>query len=158
MSLRSWKSPLALAASLALGIGFAGAAAAQTASGSTGTTGAEGGGDRHQMLFSRIDADANGSISEQEMETWRSKAVFRLDANSDGKVTKDEVDAHLAQRQTEGGQAPDSSQFFSTYDTNGDGAIDEEELRTGGSQRFQTADTDANGELSAEEWMALQGS
>jgi len=158
MSLRSWKSPLALAATLALGIGFAGAAAAQTASGSTGTTATEGGGDRHQMLFKRIDADGNGSVSQQEMDTWRSKAVFRLDADADGKVTKEEVEQHLAQRQAEGGQAPDSSQFFSTYDSNGDGAIDEEELKTGGSQRFQTADTDANGELSAEEWMALQGS
>ena len=158
MSLRSWKSPFALAATLAIGIGFAGAAAAQTASGSTGTTGTEGGGDRHQMLFKRIDADGNGSVSQQEMDSWRSKAVFRLDADSDGKVTKEEVEKHLAQRQAEGGQAPDSSKFFSTYDSNGDGAIDEEELKTGGSQRFQTADTDANGELSPDEWMALQGS
>lgn len=158
MSLRSWKSPLALAATLAFGIGVVGAAAAQTGSGSTGTTGTEGAGDRHEMMFKRIDADANGSISQQEMETWRVKAVFRLDADGDGKVTKEEVEKHLAERQTEGGQAPDSSQFFSTYDSNGDDAIDEEELKSGGSQRFQTADTDANGELSTEEWMALQGS
>jgi Ca2+-binding EF-hand superfamily protein len=109
-------------------------------------------------MFNRIDADQNGSVSQQEMETWRSKAVFRLDADADGKVTKEEVDQHIAQRQAEGGQAPDSEKFFSTYDANSDGAIDEEELRSGGSQRFQTADTDANGELSMEEWTALQGS
>jgi Ca2+-binding EF-hand superfamily protein len=92
------------------------------------------------------------------MESWRSKAVFRLDADADGKVSKEEVDQHIAQRQAQGGQAPDSEKFFSTYDANGDGAIDEEELKSGGSQRFQTADTDANGELSMEEWTALQGS
>lgn len=162
MSLRSLSSPLALAAALALGLGFAGAAAAQTGSTGTGTetgtTATEGAGDRHQMMFKRIDADANGSISSQEMETWRSTAVFRLDADSDGKVTKEEVDQHIAQRQAQGGQAPDSAKFFSTYDANSDGAVDEEELRNGGSQRFQTADTDANGELSMEEWTALQGS
>jgi Ca2+-binding EF-hand superfamily protein len=156
MSFRSSRGPLALAAALA--IGLAGAAAAQTATDSTGAAGTEGGGDRHQMMFKRIDADGNGSISSQEMESWRSKAVFRLDADSDGKVTKEEVDQHIAQRQAEGGQAPDSAKFFSTYDANGDGAIDEEELKNGGSQRFQTADTDANGELSMEEWTALQGS
>ena len=162
MSFRSSRSSLALAAALAVGIGFAGAAAAQTATGSTGTgtgtTATEGAGDRHQMMFKRIDADGNGSITQQEMETWRSNAVFRLDADSDGKVTKEEVEQHMAQRQAEGGQAPDSSRFFSTYDANGDGAIDQEELKSGGSQRFQTADTDANGELSMEEWTALQGS
>ncbi|MDF2765382.1 MAG: hypothetical protein K0S81_2376 [Rhodospirillales bacterium] len=161
MSFRSSRSPLALAAALAIGVGLAGAAAAQTATGSTGTgtTATEGaGGDRHQMMFKRIDADQNGSVSQQEMETWRSKAVFRLDADADGKVTKEELDQHIAQRQAEGGQAPDSEKFFSTYDANGDGAIDEEELKSGGSQRFQTADTDANGELSMEEWTALQGS
>jgi Ca2+-binding EF-hand superfamily protein len=92
------------------------------------------------------------------METWRSKAVFRLDADGDGKVTKQEVDQHMAQRQSQDGKAVDSSQFFSTYDVNSDGAIDQEELRNGGNQRFQTADTDANGELSLEEWQALQGS
>ena len=156
MSFRSSRGPLALAAALA--IGLAGAAAAQTATDSTGATGTEGGGDRHQMMFKRIDADANGSISAQEMETWRSAAVFRLDADSDGKVTKEEVDQHIAQRQAQGGQAPDSAKFFSTYDANADGAVDEEELKNGGSQRFQTADTDANGELSMEEWTALQGS
>jgi Ca2+-binding EF-hand superfamily protein len=156
MSFRSSRSLLALAAALAVGI--AGAAAAQTATDSTGAAGTEGAGDRHQMMFKRIDADGNGSITQQEMETWRSKAVFRLDADNDGKVTKEEVQQHMAQRQAEGGQAPDSSRFFSTYDANGDGAIDEEELKNGGSQRFQTADTDANGELSMEEWTALQGS
>ena len=153
MSFRSSMSPLALAAALA--VGLAGAAAAQD---STGTTGTEGGGDRHQMIFKRIDADSNGSISSQEMETWRSAAVFRLDADGDGKVTKEEVEQHMAQRQAEGGQAPDSSRFFSTYDANGDGAVDQDELKNGGNQRFQTADTDANGELSMEEWTALQGS
>jgi Ca2+-binding EF-hand superfamily protein len=152
MSFRSSTSPLALAAALAVGI--AGAAAAQD---STGTAGTEGG-DRHQLMFKRIDADANGSISSQEMETWRSAAVFRLDGDGDGKVTKEEVEQHMAQRQAEGGQAPDSSRFFSTYDANGDGAVDQDELRSGGTQRFQTADTDANGELSIEEWTALQGS
>jgi Ca2+-binding EF-hand superfamily protein len=156
MSFRSSRSLLALAAALA--VGSAGAAAAQTATDSTGAAGTEGAGDRHQMMFKRIDADGNGSITQQEMETWRSKAVFRLDADNDGKVTKEEVQQHMAQRQAEGGQAPDSSRFFSTYDANGDGAIDEEELKNGGSQRFQTADTDANGELSMEEWTALQGS
>ncbi|HSD35082.1 MAG TPA: hypothetical protein VLE26_06675 [Alphaproteobacteria bacterium] len=159
MSVRSSRKPLAVAATLALGLGFAGAALAQTSTDSTGATGGgSDGGDRKQMMFQRIDADANGSISQEEMQAWRSKAVFRLDADNDGKVTKEEVDQHMAQRQTQGGKAVDSSQFFTTYDANSDGAIDEGELSDGGMKRFQTADTDANGEISIEEWQALQGS
>ena len=93
MSLRSSRKPLAVAATLALGLGFAGAALAQTSTDSTGATGGgSDGGDRKQMMFQRIDADANGSISQEEMQAWRSKAVFRLDADNDGKVTKEEVD------------------------------------------------------------------
>ncbi len=138
-----------MAAALALGIGFAGAAAAQTST--------DAAADRSQMMFKRIDADANGSISQEEMETWRLNAVFRLDADGDGKVTKEEVDQHLAQRQSQGMQAQESSGFFQAYDANFDGAIDKGELKDGGSKRFQTADTDANGELSMEEWEALHG-
>ena len=159
MSNRSLRTPLAVAATLALGLGFAGAAWAQTSTDSTGAAGGgSDGGDRNQMMFQRIDADANGSISEEEMQTWRSKAVFRLDANGDGKVTKEEVEQHLAQRQSQGGKAVDSAQFFSTYDANSDGAIEESELKNGGMKRFQTADTDANGEISIEEWQAMHGS
>lgn len=154
MTVRSVRRTLAVTA--ALGIGCAGAASAQTGTGAE--AGTQGAGDRHQQMFQRIDADANGSISQQEMESWRSKAVFRLDADGDGRVSKEEVDRHIAQRQSQGAQAPDSGQFFATYDANADGAIDPEELRSGGSQRFQTADTDANGELSMEEWQALHGS
>lgn len=161
MPARSSRSPLVLAAALALGIGFAGVAAAQTTTDTTGTggtAGTEGAGGRSQMMFKRIDADANGSISQEEIETWRSTAVFRLDADGDGRVTKEEVDQYMAQRQAEGKQTQDSSSFFQTYDTNFDGAIDKDELKDGGSKRFQTADTDANGELSMEEWEALHGS
>ena len=158
MSVRTSRKPLAVAATVALGLGFAGAALAQTSTDSTAATGGGEGGDRNQMMFQRIDADANGSISQDEMQGWRSKAVFRLDANADGKVTKEEVDQHMAQRQSQGGKPIDSSQFFTTYDANSDGAIDEDELRNGGVKRFQTADTDANGELSVEEWQALHGS
>ena len=158
MSVRTSRKPLAVAATVALGLGFAGAALAQTSTDSTAAAGGGEGGDRNQMMFQRIDADANGSISQDEMQGWRSKAVFRLDANADGKVTKEEVDQHMAQRQSQGGKPIDSSQFFTTYDANSDGAIDEDELRNGGVKRFQTADTDANGELSVEEWQALHGS
>ena len=156
MSVRPKTGALALAAALALSVGFTGVAAAQTATGTTG--GSDAGGDRTQMLFKRIDADANGSISQSEMETWRSAAVFRMDSDSDGKVSKEEVEAHLAQRQTQGGKTQDSAGFFQTYDANGDDAIDQDELKNGGSKRFQTADTDANGELSMEEWQTLSGS
>lgn len=104
MAVRLSRSHVALAAILAWGMGFAGVAAAQT-SGSTGTTtGTEATGDPVQMMFKRIDTDGNGSISESELTTWRSNAVFRLDTDGDGKVTKQEVDAYMTQQQSQGGK------------------------------------------------------
>jgi Ca2+-binding EF-hand superfamily protein len=159
MAIRLSMGQVGLAAVLACGMGFTGIAAAQTSSGSTGTTtGTEGAGDPVQMMFKRIDADGNGSISESELETWRSSAIFRLDTDGDGKVTKQEVDAYMAQQQSQGGKAEDSSAFFQAYDTNGDGAVDQNELKAVGDKRFQSADTDANGQLSMQEWQALNGS
>jgi hypothetical protein len=159
MAVRLSKSHVAFAAILACGLGFTGVAAAQTSTGSTGTTtGTEATGDPVQMMFKRIDTDGNGSISESELATWRSSAIFRLDTDGDGKVTKQEVDAYMAQQQSQGGKPQDSSAFFQAYDTNGDGAVDQNELKAGGHRRFQSADTDANGQLSMQEWQALNGS
>src|SRR5262245_30470690 len=104
MAVRLSTSQVGLAVVLAWGIGFAGVAAAQTATGSTGTTtGTETSGDAVEMMFKRIDTDGNGSISESELATWRSNAIFRLDTDGDGKVTKQEVDAYMAQQQSQGG-------------------------------------------------------
>ncbi len=58
--------------------------------------GHEGGkkGDRGARMFEMQDTDKDGAISEAEHSAFTKKRFDEMDANKDGKVTKDEAKAH----------------------------------------------------------------
>lgn len=48
-------------------------------------------------FFEKLDADKDGSVTEQEFIDGNKEKFARMDSNKDGKVTKDELDAHHAE-------------------------------------------------------------
>src|SRR5690348_552856 len=68
--------------------------------------------------------------SSQDTATQRQELFQKLDTNGDGKISKDELGAALANQQSSGGansKGPSLDDLFSRIDTNGDGSIDQSE-------------------------------
>ena len=75
-------------------------------------------------LFDALDADGNGSLSQQELSNMR-QAMAKLrfdtaDTNGDGQIDKDEFMAQAQQR---------AERMFERLDANGDGSLDASEAR-----------------------------
>ncbi len=130
-------------------------------------------------LFDRLDANKDGLISEDEVPQESRRMLQRLlrtsDKNNDGKLSKEEFAAGLAERpqtQPEPGQpgtrrpgAPrpgavqfDREEIFKRMDRNGDGKITEDELPQ---QEFlqrmvKAADTNRDGVVTKEEYLSFR--
>ncbi len=99
------------------------------------------------MLFSRLDTDADGRISQSEMTTAKSRQFARADRDSDGQVTVDElaaIQARLDRVQDAMSGAADR------MDTDGNGALSLAEF-TARAPIFALLDIDGDGALSRAE-------
>ncbi|TWU30851.1 Matrixin [Novipirellula artificiosorum] len=103
-----------------------------------------------EQVFDRFDASGDGSLSEDELPSklWEKLNAEGVDANEDGLITLEEIDAAmLAAREAK----------FTELDVDENGLLSEDEV----SERFWTklsdADTDADGSVSLDEtiqWIA----
>jgi len=124
----------------------------------------------------RGDADGDGVVSRDEAMARADARFDRLDANKDGKLTPDEMQA----RRLMGGAEPAASapppadgaspppsppgpggrgfggRMFARLDTNGDGVIDRDEYRAQAAQRFDRMDTNKDGKVDASERQAAR--
>ena len=104
--------------------------------------------------FTKLDANGDQRISEQEHATG-AKAMFdAMDANRDRKVSAAEMDA--AQRPAAAGQsaapAMTSAEKIKVVDSNGDGVLTAAEHAAGSRKMFVAMDTDKDGFLSVAEY------
>jgi Ca2+-binding EF-hand superfamily protein len=90
--------------------------------------------------FAQLDADKDGKVSKDEMT-----AQFeRLDANKDGQLSRDEIHAY---RLAQGGEG------FARLDANKDGAVSRDEAKSAPrlAQNFDALDANKDGQLSRDE-------
>jgi Ca2+-binding EF-hand superfamily protein len=105
------------------------------------------------------DSDANGSLSLAEAQAsspWVGERFAKLDADSDGQLTPDEMAA--ARRQGHERMRTHAVERFKAADTNGDGAIDLAEAQTGLpslAEKFSSVDSNNDGKVTADELKAL---
>jgi hypothetical protein len=110
-----------------------------------GGRGPGGGFSRPNLVFDAIDADADGSISEEELAN-AATALKKLDKDNDGKITREEA------RPPQGQGGPGGGGFGGGFGGGGGGfgggrEFDPEEFAAGLIER----DADADGKLTAEE-------
>jgi Ca2+-binding EF-hand superfamily protein len=124
----------------------------------------------------RFDRDGNGIVTRDEMRTTEIERFEKMDANRDGQLTLDEVQAFGKERAAKRFAAKDKNgdgqlsraevqkmpdPMFARLDTNGDGLLSKEELekkaehfQEHAAKRFQRSDADHNGAISQGEALA----
>ena len=124
--------------------------------------------------FPNFDRDGNGVVTRDEMRATAVEQFEKNDANKDGRVTLDEVQAgeqarhaaHFAAKDKDGdgklsraevAEMPD--QMFKHLDQNGDGVLTKDELQKGpfggmAARHFEHADSNHDGSISRDEVLA----
>lgn len=93
----------------------------------------------------KMDQNGDGKVSLQEMQQRRLTKTMRFDANHDGRLTKAEYAATMAQRfQAKGMDAAraqaKAEKLFAKTDLNGDGFVTPDEIRQATAKRFARMD------------------
>jgi Ca2+-binding EF-hand superfamily protein len=119
-----------------------------------------------QERFSEIDLNSDGRLTFEEFRVghdsrgpMRMSRIFeQADANADGYVVLEEMQAMRAQRPgPRDGDRP-CEERFSKVDADGDGKLSLEEFQTGPIQRmFERMDANADGYIQLEEMVAMHG-
>ncbi|PLX39085.1 MAG: hypothetical protein C0606_00635 [Hyphomicrobiales bacterium] len=105
-------------------------------------------------MFDRFDENDDNAVSLEEFlaGTPGAKRFAAFDADKDGKVTKDEIDALLAKR-----MATRRDRIVSRFDTDGDGIITKEEFDKPRTERFGMLDRNDDGKVERQELPMMGG-
>lgn len=110
---------------------------------------AKGPGHGPQVTFQELDADNNGEITKEEMQAHRKARFAKADADGDGKLSLEEMQAQAQER-----AKARAGKMMERHDANNDGFLSEDEMpkpRKAG-KFFDRMDADDNGSISEEEF------
>lgn len=105
----------------------------------------------HRMSFEALDADGDGQVTRDEMQAAAKARFASVDTDGDGALSRDELLASSTARAEKRVE-----RMMQRLDTNGDGVLSAEErpgLREG---MFDRADADGSGGISKEEFAEMR--
>ncbi|MDF1794488.1 MAG: EF-hand domain-containing protein [Thalassobaculaceae bacterium] len=104
-----------------------------------------------EMRFQAMDANKDGKLSAEEIEAFGAARFAKADANGDGKLSVEEMDnARAEQRKERFGR------MIAKLDKDGDGQLSAAEMPKRG-ERMMKLDTDGDGAISLDEMKAAKG-
>ncbi|MCR8546812.1 EF-hand domain-containing protein [Salipiger sp. P9] len=110
-------------------------------------------------MFDQLDADGDGKVTKDELAAMGPAAAFaEADANGDGALEGDELTAFQA-AQDKAREARRQQMMLQRFDADKDGKLSLEEMQAnarGPAQMFDRLDTDKDGAVSKDELSALQ--
>jgi len=98
--------------------------------------------------LARFDRDGNGAVTRDEMRTTAIERFEKADANHDGRLTLDEIQAAHRER---------AAKHFAEKDTNKDGKLSRDEVAKMPDEMFARLDTNKDGFLTPDELAAKAG-
>lgn len=106
-------------------------------------------------LFLRLDRDHDRALEKAEVLRPREERFAKLDANGDGRITADELDAHLKQR-LQRRLVRMRYRMLARLDADGDGVISKREFTARAMRRFARIDLNGDGRVVPEELRAAR--
>lgn len=110
-----------------------------------------------QIDFAAADANSDGKLTPEELRTYGAAKFATTDTDGNGALSVEEVTAHMQTRaKMRAGKG--AARMFERRDANGDGELSLEEMTPkGGEQRiFAHLDSNNDGAISAEEFAKMQ--
>ena len=101
---------------------------------------------RSPKIFAKLDADANGKITFEELQPKAIKRFTRFDGDNNGEVTSAEIDASLQKYMT-----LRRNHMLKAMDADANGAVSKAELDQFLKSLMKAADADADGGITLEE-------
>ncbi len=112
---------------------------------------------RPHHSFEELDANGDGKVTREEMETHMQARFEGADTNGDGSLSRDELLARVKEDQAKRADKY-VSHMIERHDANGDGALTMEEMRSRKhGKRFDKMDADGDGAISKAEFEAMRG-
>ncbi len=106
--------------------------------------------------FEEMDANADGLISSDELQAHREARFTQTDANGDGALSRAELEARMDSKSSER-RAKFLDRMFERRDTDADGQLSLEEMTSGRTAKmFERADADGDGLISKAEFEAAR--
>ncbi len=105
-----------------------------------------------RLAFSALDANKDGKISKEEFESHRPARLQVADANKDGKVSRKEYEEFIVKRAKER-----ADRMFARLDRNGDGELDSTDSKMIADARFDRVDANHDGSITLNEFMPRDG-
>ncbi|MDU8927130.1 EF-hand domain-containing protein [Alisedimentitalea sp. MJ-SS2] len=125
-----------------------------------GNKGGERMGPRGMMpSFEELDTNADGKVTKEEMQAHRKAMFDKADTNGDGKLSTEEMTAAAETRKAER-MAKRQTRMLEKFDTDGDGALSFEEMPGQGDRAgkmFDRADADGDGAITKDEMADMGG-
>ncbi|WP_170381662.1 EF-hand domain-containing protein [Ruegeria atlantica] len=116
----------------------------------TGTSAlAAGPRDREPVSFQELDANGDGQLTQEEMEAHRTQRFSKADTDGDGRLSVEEMQAATQKKANDR-----VTKMFEEHDANKDGFLSEDELpkpRRAG-KMFDRIDADNSGTISEQEY------
>ncbi|MBD12913.1 EF-hand domain-containing protein [uncultured Roseovarius sp.] len=107
--------------------------------------------------FEELDADADGKITPEEMSAHMQARFEGADTDGDGALSKDELIARMTERQAER-MAAYADHMIERHDANKDGKLSPDEMKARNKGKmFEMMDADADGAISKEEFTEMRG-
>jgi len=109
-----------------------------------------------RMSFEEVDANADGKLTPEEMQAHRRAQMAKMDSDTDGFLTEAELRAGMQSRSEEKIERR-IGHMMKRFDADGDGkvAIEDIKPRKAG-KMFDRADADGDGAISKDEFEAMK--